>query len=338
MSSTPTKLCAVNRHWRYVGLTTPKLWSSIVFSVNDVINCDYGSGHPDSSLDFESLACFLSRSRNSPIDILIDGRDPEWDFSDLCDDGDLAEGPCAYDHPFRPEFMKQILDILFHHLSRWRSLVILTDTWAPMHAAIYRLSTRAGFHCTTGGASCLETLTLMHCNEYISQSDIFHPRELKEPISTPFAALLGHPYDSFSAAPRSLPRLQSVSLLGVHVNWADFSAFVSGTHGGLSGGIQMLELAYHCCEVRPSVVDFCKILEGCPDLRSLSLKLSGPQGVEEVSEGRSVALPLLVRLHLEYDSVENAARTLSLIRCPKLKSFVVEDVAQADRLIMEASC
>jgi hypothetical protein len=79
----PTKLCAVNRHWRYVGLTTPKLWSSIVVSVNDVINCDYGSGHPDSSLDFESLACFLSRSRNSPIDILIDGRDPEWDFSDL---------------------------------------------------------------------------------------------------------------------------------------------------------------------------------------------------------------------------------------------------------------
>ncbi|KAF9223070.1 hypothetical protein BS17DRAFT_706773 [Gyrodon lividus] len=342
--TTPTIICAVNRHWRYVGLTTPKLWSSIFVSIDDMIDCDYSDGgHPGSRriLDFESLACFLSRSRNSPIDILIDGRDPEWDFPDFCDDGHLDEGSSAYDHPFRPEFMKQVLDILFHHVSRWRSLVILADTWAPMHAAIYRLSSspssQGSSYNAIGGASCLETLTLMHCNEYIAHSDFFFPRELKEPISTPFAALLGHPYDSFSAAPRSLPRLQSVSLFGVHVNWADFSSLVSGTRGGLSGGIQILELGYHCCEVRPSVLDFCNILEGCPKLRSLSLKLSGPQDVEEVSEERSVTLPLLERLHLEYDSVQDAVRTLSLIRCPNLKNFVVEDVAHVDRILDNGS-
>ncbi|KAF9238253.1 hypothetical protein BU15DRAFT_47863 [Melanogaster broomeanus] len=334
----PTTLCAVNRQWRYVCLTTSKLWSSIFVSIDHIIDCDYGGGgHPGPPgstriLDLGSLACFLSRSRNSPIDILIDGRDPEWGSPDL----DLAKGCSVYDHPFRPEFMTQVLDILFHHVSRWRSLVILTDTWAPMHAAIYRLSIspfrRESFHNISGGASCLETLTLMHCSEYIAHSDVFFPGELREPISTPFAALLSHPYDSLSAVRRSLPRLQCVSLLGVHVNWVDFSTFVSATcGGGLSGGIQILQLSYHCYDVRPSVEDFRKVLEGCPDLRSLTLKLSGPQDVEEVSEEHSVALPSLERLHLEYDRVQSAIRTLSLIRCPNLKSLVVEDVAHGDR-------
>ncbi|KIJ62343.1 hypothetical protein HYDPIDRAFT_189160 [Hydnomerulius pinastri MD-312] len=337
----PTTLSTVNRRWRDLVWANPKLWTSIFVSIDNIIDCGYireeSCFHPSPGriLDVESLGRFLSRSRNSPIDILIDGRDPDWDFPDFFDGGQLVEGCPVDNHPFCPQIMTQILDILFHHVSRWRSLVILTDTWAPMHATIHRLSNphsdRGSSHSTIGGASCLEALTLMCCNEYIVHSDTFVPPELKEPICNPFAALLDHPSDSLSAASRKLTRLRSVSLLGVHVNWADFASLVSDTCRGLSKGIQTLELSYHCCEVRPSVSDFCRILKGCPNLRSLSLKLSGPQCAEETFEGHAVILPSLEKLHLEYDSSQDAARALSLLRCPNLKTLVAEGVAHVDR-------
>jgi hypothetical protein len=33
-------------------------------------------------LDVQRLAAHIARSRNSSVDILIDTRDPEWDFED----------------------------------------------------------------------------------------------------------------------------------------------------------------------------------------------------------------------------------------------------------------
>lgn len=319
----PISLSAVSRRWRCVALSTPALWTSLFVSLDNVIECFPGQRR--TILDAESLAYFLIRSRNCTLDIFIDGRDPEWEFSDHLD-GNEADGRPPAQHPFDPQVMNQILNILGHHIHRWRSLTVFSDTWAPMRVAICCLSLprvdKGSFFNSRRGASCLETLTLMLCNEYIARGESFGP-QIEEPIATPFSALTGHPDGSYSPTP--LSRLRSVSLFGVHVNWTDFAHFISGTCGSFSKGIENLELSYHTCDVRPDVTEFCGILEACAWLRTLTLKMSGPQWVGGASQGPPVTLPHLEKLHLMFDSAEEAALTLSLLRCPSLTALILED-------------
>jgi len=79
----PISLSAVSRRWRCVALSTSALWTSLFVSLDNVIACSSSFLGPRRTiLDAESLAYFLIRSRNCTLDIFIDGRDPEWDFSD----------------------------------------------------------------------------------------------------------------------------------------------------------------------------------------------------------------------------------------------------------------
>jgi hypothetical protein len=83
----PTVLASVHRHWRNVALSTSTLWSSLSMSLGQVVRVKVG---PDADgerayttfLDVQRLAAHIARSRNSSVDILIDTRDPEWDFED----------------------------------------------------------------------------------------------------------------------------------------------------------------------------------------------------------------------------------------------------------------
>lgn len=343
----PVWLSAVNRRWRHVALSTSSLWTSIFVSVDNII--DYSGDERDPSsfcgskrlLDVESLAYFLLRSGNCTLDIFIDGRDPEWDFSDYLDgDGDDADdGRPSAQHPFDAQIMSHILDILGHHVYRWRSMTIFSDTWAPLHAALCCLSVprvgQGSFSNSRRGASCLETLRLMQCDEYSIRNEHFGSGVLKEPITTLFAALAGYPDGPSS---HMLPaRLRSISLCGVHVNWSDFTRFISGTWDGLSNGIENLELSYHHRDVRPDVTAFQRILEGCANLRSLILKHSGPQWVGRTPQGPSVPLPRLETLHLAFDSAEEAALTMSTLCCPGLKVLTLEDGTAAQSSPNDAS-
>ena len=83
----PTVLTSVHRHWRNIALSTSTLWSSLVMSLGQVIRVKGGPDAGDERthttfLDVQRLAAHIARSRNSPVDILIDTRDPEWDFED----------------------------------------------------------------------------------------------------------------------------------------------------------------------------------------------------------------------------------------------------------------
>lgn len=53
-------------------------------SLEQVVRCKVGSDADayTTFLDVQRLAAHIARSRNSPVDILIDTRDPEWDFEE----------------------------------------------------------------------------------------------------------------------------------------------------------------------------------------------------------------------------------------------------------------
>lgn len=78
----PATISLVSKHWRAVSLSTPQLWTRICVTVGHIA---LPSGEQDSaqlSLNINPIHRNLLRSRNAPLDIIIDARDPEWNFLD----------------------------------------------------------------------------------------------------------------------------------------------------------------------------------------------------------------------------------------------------------------
>jgi hypothetical protein len=70
----PLQFASVSRHWRNVALSTPSIWSSILVTLQ---------GIEDSwTFDTRHIVRYLELSKNYPLDILVDARDIDWDFSE----------------------------------------------------------------------------------------------------------------------------------------------------------------------------------------------------------------------------------------------------------------
>lgn len=83
---TPLIISTVCRHWRIVSRNTPALWTSLCMTVEMIdfpVQDTFGTQpqRPD-HLDTRHLTSYLALSRNYPLDILIDARDQDWDFSE----------------------------------------------------------------------------------------------------------------------------------------------------------------------------------------------------------------------------------------------------------------
>lgn len=77
------RILSVCTRWHQVALSTPQLWSDICITINDSARArDFGNGE-NGGVVFESVARDLTRSRACPLDILIDARDPDWNFSEF---------------------------------------------------------------------------------------------------------------------------------------------------------------------------------------------------------------------------------------------------------------
>ncbi|PPQ70042.1 hypothetical protein CVT25_006370 [Psilocybe cyanescens] len=314
----PFILSRVNRRWRDIVLSQSSLWASLCITAELIQDSDCtftGASQKLSSLNTSHITSCLQRSRRAPLNILIDVRDPEWNFSETgvgLDDADSPPIPTL----FSSDNMAIVMSLLVPHLSRWRHLTILTDTWVSMHTALSAINPAI----TSLGAPCLESLTLMRCNDFVSFSPQFQPQDLKGPT---FMSRFGPEASSQDFG--ILPKLKQLSLRGVHVDWDSLAAAMRASTVGLTS----LELASHCSDVRPSNDQFHAILQSVPTLRRLVITGSGPESPEDLEDAPldhdPVPLHHLQNVTIGYRTALEGRTVLQLLDAPNVKSLTLED-------------
>jgi len=209
----PLVLSSVSRLWQQVALGTPHLWSSLCITPEliEYVERDPHAHSVSGQLNTSHITSYLVRSRKCPLNILIDARDENWSFEpELVSDHGVED---LYTPFFTSEHMDTVFALLLPHLSRWKSLSILTDCWAPMYTALTVINP----FITRFGAPLLESLSLMRCNDLISFAPRFQPHQLKEPAFLKSGTRETHP--DIEWCPNMLPSLKHLSLRGVHVDW-----------------------------------------------------------------------------------------------------------------------
>ncbi|KAJ7267075.1 hypothetical protein C8J57DRAFT_1181726 [Mycena rebaudengoi] len=247
---TPLVYSSVSRHWRAVALNTPALYTSICITpelLRDV-------SAPHSWLDTTHIESYLALSRTYPVDILIDARDQEWDW--------------RQDEPlFSAKHMHTAMTLLLRHIRRWRSLCVLTDVYAPMHAALRPLEG----YLLMNGAPRLESLRLMHCNAYVAHAPAAPAPWHKRFLASAEPPLCGVAMYRAPPLHRSVfPRLRALTLRGVPAFWSALGA-------ALPSGLRALEISYLPVAEQPSQRDLARILAAAPQhLARLVLNGAGP--------------------------------------------------------------
>ncbi|KAI0354124.1 hypothetical protein OH77DRAFT_1522041 [Trametes cingulata] len=338
-SSTPPDVFAsVNRHWREVALGTPQLWTRICVTIGDLMHSGEGKWFP-------AVSRYLWRSGKCPLDVYIDARDPDWDFSESDSIGAVIspyiDETYDYTHPFKVEHMHYVLNLLVPHIVRMRSLAILTDRWAPMETALQCLSLKdPGFvSCPSPFPSSLpllESLVLMRCNEFVSYHPQFSPADRRHPAHLPFSGLLAASGRSNVEKPL-LPRLRQLVLSGVHVDWSSLPQLLPSSPTSDGVGVRRLELSYHCADVRPREEEFRDILQACQRLESLTVRVSGPQSPDSpvscspTISAPPIALPRLEAFELGYDDIYTATAILDSMDFAQVRHVVLEDASSPAR-------
>ncbi|KAJ6607679.1 hypothetical protein B0H10DRAFT_2227587 [Mycena sp. CBHHK59/15] len=302
---TPLVFSSVSRHWRRVALSTPALYSSLCITPELLRDVD---GEAD-VLDTTHITSYLALSRNYPIDILIDARDQEWDFNERMNAS-----------LYSTAHMSTAMALLLPHLARWRSLTVLTDLYAPMHAALRPLEAYLATH----SAPRLESLRLMRCDAYAAHSAV-------SPVPEPEHVFLS----SITNNPDLLPCLRQLTLRGVPAAWTQLA-------GVLPAGLRTLELSYHPAAVQPSVPELGRLLNAAPLLARLILNGSGPllddaPSRSETTRPTPVFLPYLTSLTLGYTSTAVGLALLSLVCAPLsalyVRTLTLEDASDPTALL-----
>ncbi|KAF7974163.1 hypothetical protein HWV62_13283 [Athelia sp. TMB] len=273
--------------WRRLAISTSDLWTSIILT------------HPSPWSQLSRTVAYLSRSRRRPLSLLLDFRDPAWDWSEDS-------------HSFSWKHMENVIRLLSPHVLRWRSLELLTDTWSPIFTFLWYIR-------KVPSAPMLESLSLSRCNVYFAASEeTFEPAALKEPI-----ALFGG-----GMALRSLRR---VVLAGVHCDWTN-----SGLRNleELELKYHAMEVMPSLQQFVNILSDCPKLLRLAilgwgPRADTMPDKLTGRE-VSPLSVGKlcgSVCLPYLEHFILGFLDVEYATSLLSLFCLPALKTLTLEDIS-----------
>ncbi|OCB89058.1 hypothetical protein A7U60_g3741 [Sanghuangporus baumii] len=288
------RMSHVCRRWRELALQMPTLWTTL----------DFRERRP-----WQKSQEWLTRSKQSPLDIIIDRSLVNSSSDDDDDDGtgfsDVAAKEAQADLGF-------ILNLITPHVSRWHTFELTVDMYDDMVLALKRLE-----QCPAHpGAPSLQSLALYVHEDYDDfESGSFDYSEQKK-LFLPFG---GH-----------APRLEKVELWGVHLDWtlliptSERSLLSLNFPPSVTTNLTELELAYHTKDVRPSYVDFVNIIRSSPKLISLKLADSGPAPRRKGSPEQPLFLPNLRHLSLGYFEEDYAISLLRLLYTPTLTSIALD--------------
>lgn len=276
-SNHPTEILALTHvcsRWRATALSSGKLWTRIVLT------------HPIYPGYLSYVNACLERSRSYPLDIFFDFRDPAWDW-----DEDT--------HSFKWQEMESIMRLFLAHVTRWRRIELLADTWSPIFTFLWH--TRE-----VKSAPVLSSISLSRCNlYYAARGNVFQPESLRQPL--PFFGGI------------SLPSLTSVSLIGTHISW----------NQPYLCNLTELELKYHAHDVMPTLSQFEAICLASPRLLRLAIFGWGPllDNSRTVRNGQ-LHLNHLQRFSFGFLDIPYSLQFLSLFDFPSLSELVLEDVSR----------
>ncbi|KAL1748014.1 hypothetical protein HDZ31DRAFT_30665 [Schizophyllum fasciatum] len=287
----------VCQRWRQVAIDTPDLWTAVNFQ------------EPS---PFEKSRAYVKRSKNRPLDIVLNLNDHEHSEDEEAIDGtavaelspggnitlrprDSADPEAKYPCPSNTskDEVLEILDVIIPETERWRHFELETDSYEYIYELLQRLSKRPP-------APELEVFQIYHyenCEDY----QTFQPAEL----ATPFSIFSG-----------SAPKLEMLALWGAHIDW---EACIS-----LFSNLKDLELAYHAGDVRPSFDTFIKMISTSQDLRTLALSLSGPAGDPKEWPTEVVELPSVVELIISDHEKAYISQLMHILSFPNVKHLVVD--------------
>lgn len=96
-------------------------------------------------------------------------------------------------------------------------------------------------------------------------------------------------------------------------------------------GLKDVELAYHAQDVRPSYATFKEIMNACPELRTLTLCLSGPSGSPNLAEDHKdrwpkepIMIPSLRDLVLCYHDCQTVISLVEHLDVPNVLSLALD--------------
>ncbi|PCH37129.1 hypothetical protein WOLCODRAFT_140719 [Wolfiporia cocos MD-104 SS10] len=331
----PWIISHVSKRWRELAFSTAELWSKIL--VTDYDAPPWPELDDDHSY-FYTVRLMVARSQGFPLDIYIEARDPAWDMSEFDistagnTPGAYGEDAYEYKHPFQVWYMQVLFDILLPHLSRCRSLAILTDRWQPMYSALRFLCGDGSQH-SAPRAPLLEHLVLMRCNDSVCYSPTFDQPDFNDLTFLPF---------NHSPGEVALPRLQKLILSGVHTDWPLLPAMIPS-----ASRIRTLELSYHCKEVRPNTKVFRNLIKQCPVLENLIVKISmpihppgffdRPNAYDSTLDGSPVPIKTLQNLSIAYDDLGDAIRLLHMFDMPRVRCLRLTQAEFIDEPATDAS-
>lgn len=273
----PDILSHVSSRWRAIVLNTSILWTFIVVTF------------PFATTQIARAQAALVRSKNRPIDVHIDVRDPEWTW-------ELDEDQ----HPVGSYDMVEILEWLGSSHPRWRSLSIFTDNWEPMQTFL-------AYSTMFSSLSSLETLSLNRCNAYAGL-----------PGTTPDSIT---PTELFGGNAR-LPKLRHVVLSGVYIDYScsGFRDLISldlrhQAHG-VSPSPQDLHQILHASPELTS-------------LSLVALSPSCSHGSAQEHSDVPVVMSHLKELALGWWNVEDTVEFLGVFRIPVVEELSLEDIGSS---------
>ena len=242
------------------------------------------------TLHLDKAKAFIDRARGFPLKINIDCTPSKVKQTDEEDPPDhpLDNKEANNTVMLLQNDLTQILDLLEPEVSHWGEFifhVMARDYVQPLLARLHKLP----------NAPLLKKFQLFH-SLFLLDYEFLNANYL------PFHG--------------NAPLLESAVFRGIHIDWDNSLLFLQG--------LCEFELSYHTGDFRPSYTTFTQIIKKSPNLRNLSLSLSGPQSDDAGQWGpEPFDIPSVHYLELQFHELGYANALVQHFHFPNLRALAL---------------